>query len=107
MPRRETMTGTINGYGGLMVDGGLLTRNDLIAAEQHAAREQMSLADAVVTVGFAPENAVDGVLAQPAGVSRAPLAGVIASELAVRLVPERVARRHTAVPVAVDNRTLT
>lgn len=29
------------------------------------------------------------------------------SELAVRLVPERVARRHQVVPVAVDNRVLT
>jgi CheY-like chemotaxis protein len=35
------------------------------------------------------------------------LAHIASSELAVRLVPERVARRHQVVPVAVDNRVLT
>jgi CheY-like chemotaxis protein len=35
------------------------------------------------------------------------LAQIEASELAVRLVPERVARRHSVVPIAVDNRVLT
>ena len=35
------------------------------------------------------------------------LARIESSELAVRLVPEKVARRHLVVPVAVDNRVLT
>src|SRR5260221_720060 len=35
------------------------------------------------------------------------LAHIESSELAVRLVPERVARRHLVVPIAVDNRVLT
>ena len=32
---------------------------------------------------------------------------IVSSELAVRLVPERLARRHLVVPIAVDNRVLT
>jgi CheY-like chemotaxis protein len=32
---------------------------------------------------------------------------IVSSELAVQLVPERLARRHLVVPVAVDNRVLT
>ena len=32
---------------------------------------------------------------------------IVSSELAVRLVPERLARRHLVVPMAVDNRVLT
>ena len=35
------------------------------------------------------------------------LARIESSELAVRLVPEKVARRHLVVPIAVDNRLLT
>jgi CheY-like chemotaxis protein len=35
------------------------------------------------------------------------LAQIESSELAVRLVPEKVARRHQVVPIAVDNRVLT
>jgi CheY-like chemotaxis protein len=44
-----------------------------------------------------------GTLSTPVGV----LAQIESSELAVRLVPERVARRHLAMPIAVDNRVLT
>src|SRR5258708_537259 len=43
-----------------------------------------------------------GRLHPPGGV----LAQIEPSERAVRLVPERVARRHRAVPIAVDNRVL-
>jgi CheY-like chemotaxis protein len=35
------------------------------------------------------------------------LAQIESSELAIRLVPEKVARRHLVVPIAVDNRLLT
>jgi len=101
------MTGTVNGYGGLMVDQGVLTRNDLVAAEQHALRERMELTDAIIALGLAPERDVYGVLGQASGLPLTALDDVISSELAVRLVPERVARRHGAVPIAVDNRTLT
>ena len=50
-----------------------------------------------------PHTPVAGLTAGDAGV----LAQIEPSELAVRLVPERVARRHTVVPIAVDNRVLT
>lgn len=40
-------------------------------------------------------------------VGSAVLSEIKPSELAVRLVPEKVARRHQVVPIAVDNRVLT
>jgi CheY-like chemotaxis protein len=52
-------------------------------------------------------------LPEPAGMPR-PAVGIptildqiVSSELAVQLVPERLARRHFVVPLAVDNRVLT
>src|SRR5438477_3387499 len=47
------------------------------------------------------------LLAEAAGLTLVDLADQTSSELAVRLVPERLARRHTVVPLSVDNRTLT
>src|SRR5438477_5112790 len=47
------------------------------------------------------------LLAEAAGLTLVDLADQTSSELAVRLVPERLARRHVVVPLAVDNRTLT
>jgi hypothetical protein len=56
----------------------------------------------------ASQAAVDRQMPRPpsAGGDRA-LAEIQSSELAVRLVPEKVARRHEVVPIAVDNRVLT
>src|SRR5687768_11295224 len=42
----------------------------------------------------------------PAGIPMI-LDQIVSSELAVQLVPERLARRHLVVPLAVDNRVLT
>jgi CheY-like chemotaxis protein len=43
----------------------------------------------------------------PRTASGVPLEQIVSSTLAVQLVPERLARRHFVVPLAVDNRVLT
>jgi CheY-like chemotaxis protein len=64
--------------------------------------ESIRRSPAAGTGGNAPPFTVDrGVIAGEV------LARTESSELAVRLVPEKVARRHLVVPVAVDNRVLT
>jgi type IV pilus assembly protein PilB len=96
-----------NGFPVLLLDGGVLSRADLTVAEQHAAREHVELAEAIVTLSLAPEATIYQVLAKAAGMDFQVLAGETPSELAVRLIPERLARRHFVVPLRVDNRTLT
>ena len=84
-----------------------MSRNDLAVAEPHAAREHMELADAVVALGLVSEADSYAALAEASGADLVTLDDVVSSELAVRLVPERLARRHLVVPLQVDNRTLT
>ncbi|HEV8209841.1 MAG TPA: ATPase, T2SS/T4P/T4SS family [Vicinamibacterales bacterium] len=96
-----------SGFPGLLIDDSLISRHDLSLAEQHAHREHMELADAVVTLGLVTEADSYARLARAAGLTLASLEGIISSELAIRLVPERIARRYLAVPLQVDNRTLT
>jgi CheY-like chemotaxis protein len=91
----------------ILLERGLVSRNDLNIAEQHAAREKLELAEALILLALVPENHCYAALARAAGLSLIDLAGTEASELAVRLVPEKLARRHVVVPLAVDNRTLT
>ena len=91
----------------ILLERGLVSRNDLNIAEQHAAREKLELAEALIVLALVPENDCYAALARAAGLSLIDLAGTEASELAVRLVPEKLARRHVVVPLAVDNRTLT
>ncbi len=94
-------------YPARLIESGLLSLNDLSVAEQHAAREHLTLADALVALSLVSEGDAFSLLAKAAEVPFMSLDGVRSSELAIRLVPERTARRHRAVPLRVDNRTLT
>jgi type IV pilus assembly protein PilB len=95
------------GFPGLLIDDSLISRHDLSLAEQHAHREHMELADAVVALGLVTEAESYARLARAAGLELTSLDGITSSELAIRLLPERIARRYLAVPLQVDNRTLT
>jgi type IV pilus assembly protein PilB len=95
------------GFPALLLTEGLITRHDLNVAEQQAAREHTDLAETIVALGLAPEPDAYRLLARSAGAEFVVLEDRTFSELAVHLVPERLARRHLVVPLAVDNRTLT
>ncbi len=104
-PRKERVG--LAGFPALLIDASLISRSDLSLAEQHALREQMTLADAVVALGLVPEEACYAKLAEAGGLEVLDLEHAVSSELAVRLVPERIARQYFAVPLDVNNRTLT
>ena len=95
------------GFPALLMERGLITQPDLVAAQQHAQREGMELADACVALALVDEQACYAALADAAGMEFVDAEDMATSELAVRLVPERLARRHAVVPLSVDNRTLT
>jgi type IV pilus assembly protein PilB len=89
-----------------LIDDGLSFR-DLEAAKQHAAGERMEVADALVALSLVHEADSYASLAKATGLLLVDLEQMEISDLAVRLVSERLARRHMAVPLRVDNCTLT
>jgi len=95
------------GLPSFMLERGLVTPDSLRDAQEHSARAQTDLTDALVGLGLTSEQRAYAVLAEAAGVELIDLDDIVLSELAVRLLPERLARRHLVVPVSVDNRTLT
>jgi len=99
-------TGT-HSFSTKLVESGLISRHDVAVAEQHALREQLHLVDAVVILGFVREHDSYAALSASLGTEMVDLAGTASSELAIRLVPERLARRHSVIPLTVDNRLLT
>ena len=84
-----------------------MTKQQLDAAGAHALRVSVPLVDAIVDLGFAPETVVYTTLAAAAGMNLVDPRTETVSPLALRIVPEKVARRHTVVPLAVDDRTIT
>jgi CheY-like chemotaxis protein len=95
------------GFSELLIDRGLVSAADLAIAEAHAVREHIELVDSLVVLGLVDEVAGYAALAAAVGSPVTSLDLVTSSELAVQLIPERVARRHFVVPLLVDNRVLT
>jgi CheY-like chemotaxis protein len=91
----------------ILIDRGLVTAADLAIAEAHAVRENIELADALVALGLVAEPDSYAALAAAVDCPVTSLDALALSELAVQLVPERLARRHFIVPIEVDNRVLT
>lgn len=77
------------------------------SAIAHSDRHSMPVHEAVVALGFVDERAAYRVLARAAGLPFHEGSGMTPSPLALKLVPERVARRHELLPMAVDDRTVT
>jgi CheY-like chemotaxis protein len=90
----------------LLLQRELITAGDLAVAQARAQRDGLELADAVIVSGV-PEDDSYAALAAAAGAAILPRAGITANALALRLLPERLARRHSAVPIDLDNRVLT
>jgi type IV pilus assembly protein PilB len=104
---QQSLPAGIAGFPALLVEQSLINRADLHLAEQHAAREHMALADAVAVLGLVSEADSYTTLARAGGFEVVDLEQAKPGELAVRLVPERIARRYMVVALSVDNRTLT
>jgi type IV pilus assembly protein PilB len=89
----------------------LLAHSQLTIGEFHAAirfadAKRVPLPDALVALSYVEERAAYSALGRAVGIPLVDLDTMQVSPFAVRLVPERVARRHYALPIAEDNRTL-
>jgi type IV pilus assembly protein PilB len=89
-----------------LIDGGL-SRRDLEKAKEHATVKGMEVADALVALSMMHEADSYASLAKATGLLLVDPEQMEISELAIRLVSERLARRHMILPLRVDNRTLT
>ena len=91
----------------LLLERGLISRHDLVVAQQHAEGLGLELSEAFVALSLLDERTCYAVLAEAAGLPLVNPVDMATSELAIRLVPERLARRYEVVPLSVDNRVLT
>lgn len=90
-----------------LLGAALVSRRDIDVAAELAERDQISLADAVVSLGLASELDTYAALSQATGVPLVDLDEVEVSPFVLRLIPEKVARRHRVLPLAQDGRVLT
>ncbi len=106
-PRWTVAPAGLAAFGAVLVDEGLINRQELQAAEQHAADRKGSLVDAIVSLHLVSEAIAYEAFARALGMDVVALDEHAPSELALRLVPERLARHHLVVPIDVEGRVLT
>jgi type IV pilus assembly protein PilB len=93
--------------GDWLLDRGLVTQTQLDLALREQKRKGKLLGEALVELGFATQETLSQFLAQKTQTESVDLARLfIPSELA-KLVPEALARRLLAVPIAREGETLT
>lgn len=85
----------------------VVTPGALETARQHAGQHEVPLHEALVALGFVEEHRAYADLARAAELPflQDPRT-VVPSPLAIKLVPERVARRHELIPFGLDDRHL-
>ena len=90
-----------------LLGGELVTATVLQSASQQAAQSGTPLHEMLVTMGFIDERTAYKLLAEAAEMEYEDGRSVVSSALALRLIPERIARRHELVPLLVDDRAIT
>jgi type IV pilus assembly protein PilB len=85
--------------GEVLLERDLITREQLDAAIEHQRTSNRRLGQVLIDLGFTTPDAVLGALSIQLGVPATRLHGAKISAAAVQALPERVARKHLAVPI--------
>ncbi len=87
--------------GQLLVDGRILTEEQLQRALEHKATTGHRLGEVVVDLGFTTERAIAGALAEQYELEYVDLDVVQLDKQAIALLPEELARRYEALPLRI------
>ena len=93
--------------GKLLAQANAITGDSLQSAMQFAQQSAIPLHEAILRLGFSDERTVYATLAAATGLEFVDAREVVPTPMALRIVPARVARQHQALPISVDDRTMT
>lgn len=91
----------------ILIRQGIVSPEQLAEAQQMVAEQGMSLADALIRLGYATGEEVMRAMAEQHGLDYVNLSEVTIPPSVVELVPESVARENVAIPLAEADGTLT
>jgi type IV pilus assembly protein PilB len=102
----ESITGKTRRLGDLLLDAGIVTDDQLKIALAEQKRTGIKLGDILVDLGIASDESISRALASQSGVEHYDLEKVEIDKMAIRCVPEELARRHAVVPISFEKGTL-
>jgi len=94
---------TIRDFGDVLVDEGLITREQLASAAVEQERQGRSLGRVLIEMGVIKEPELVAALARQLGLGFVDLADHSIDPQAVSLLPEPVARRYRALPIGFED----
>ena len=100
------MPEAIRDFGDVLVDEGLITREQLASASAEQEREGRSLGRVLIEMGMIKEADLVAALAGQLGLGFVDLADHSIDPQAVSLLPEPVARRYRALPIGFEDSQL-
>ncbi|NUT54727.1 MAG: Flp pilus assembly complex ATPase component TadA [Thermoleophilia bacterium] len=89
--------------GQLLVDGRVISEEQLRRALEHKASTGQRLGEVVVELGFTTERAIAGALAEQYELQYVDLDLAQIDKRAVALLPEELARRYEALPLTIED----
>jgi type IV pilus assembly protein PilB len=98
-PARPAAACVVTALGEVLVERKMITTEQLQTALAHQQTSNRRLGHVLIDLGFTTADAVLGALSLQLGVPSTRLSGYGVDAHAVRAVPEKLARKHTAVPL--------
>jgi type IV pilus assembly protein PilB len=96
----------VKALGEILLDEGLVTEGQLMAALDEQVTRGQSLGRTLVEIGVLSEGQLVAALARQVGMEFIDLDEYPVDRMAVALVPAALCRRHTVLPIRVNNGTL-
>lgn len=96
----------MSSFAKILLRSGVVSQDQLQEAEQMSQASGMSLADALIRLGYATGEEVMRSLAQHQGLDYVDLTEVVIPPAIVELVPESVARENAILPLSKDDGVL-
>lgn len=92
--------------GELLAEAGLITQEQLDKALEKKKYNKKKLGEVLVELGFVSEADIAKVLALQLGIRFIDLASVSIDPEAIQLVPEKLCKEHTFIPISVEKKTI-
>jgi len=85
--------------GEILVNNGLITREQLNEAQEHSIKEKNRIGEALISLGYLTDTDVYTALGDQLGVPYVSLSYYSVDPDVISMVPEQLARQHTIIPL--------
>ena len=89
-------------FGQMLIERGVISEDQLKIALVEQGKNHVKLGKLMVGLGFLTEGTIRDVLSESMGQETVDLASVVVDAVAIRMIPQEVARRHLVLPLSFD-----